>query len=350
MRAALATLLASLFAVGCDIPTQLPRYHTTWDVVVVRDTIATADLLPDDVQVGAEGFLIDHFVADGEARLGEVCELCTCFEGPIPALDIGPYDWAIRLPGGVTRASLERGRARVVIRNEVGFDLLDDGQGGRGFLAIALTDDRDDRVLRQAFVTDPFPPGDSLEVAFDLSGLELSPNVVARLTGFMPGCGEAPDLTAESGFIIRFELEDVLATSVDVWVSDQALRLPERDLRLPGAIADRLRSGEARLQMEVGIETRLPAAVEIGMSAAGRREELFTGDAALYTPLLIPAGSPGSPEKVSKLYLMQLDPLHSADRIYLDTRNRFLELGRVSLLGGESVSYQVRLKAELPSW
>ena len=43
--------------------------------------------------------------------------------------------------------------------------------------------------------------------------------------------------------------------------------------------------------VEVEIGTRVPADVEIGMSAAGRREDLFTQRAALYTPLIAPPAS-----------------------------------------------------------
>ena len=97
------------------------------------------------------------------------------------------------------------------------------------------------------------------------------------------------------------------------------------------------------------VDTRLPADVEIGVSAAGRHEDLFTGRAALYTPLLIPSGAPASPAAVRKLYVVQVDPLHEADRLFLDTRNRFLVSRPMVLQGGESVAYQIRLKAEVPS-
>ena len=85
------------------------------------------------------------------------------------------------------------------------------------------------------------------------------------------------------------------------------------------------------------------------MSAAGRREDLFTQRAALYTPLLIPSGAPSTPAAVRKLYVVQVNPLHSADSLFLDTRNRFLVSRPMVLRGGEAVSYQIRLRAEVPS-
>jgi hypothetical protein len=281
--------------------------------------------------------------------LRDVCELCTCFQGPIPSFQISPHDWPVPLPPGVLSAKLESGSAHVVIHNQVGFDILDDGEGTRGFLLVDLMDTNEERPLRQVLLTDAFPPGDSLQLSFDLTGLALTRTLVARVSGFIPGTRCPVALTPESGFRARVELEDVVASSVEVWVSDAALRIPERDFALPAAVAKRLRSGESNLVVEIEVDTRLPADVEIGVSAAGRREDLFTQRAALYTPLLIPSGAPNEPAAVRKLYVVQIDPLHDADRLFLDTRNRFMVSRPMVLRGGESVSYQVRLKAEVPS-
>jgi hypothetical protein len=350
MRIVAVLLITLALLAGCDFPTQLPRYDTQWEVVAVRDSIATADLLPEHLRVSAAGFAIDSFSVEGDVLLGDVCEACTCFQGTVPPMVIAPHDRRVELPPGVISARLERGRANVVIENEVGFDIMDDGEGNRGFLGVDLIDLRDDRVLGQIFLTERFPPGDSLSFSFDLAGLELNQYLVARVHGYMPGSGcQEVALTPESGFHTRVELEQVLASSVEVWVSDQSLRLSERNLSLPSLVANRLRSGEADLTVEVEIETRLPADVEIGMSAAGRREDLFSERAALYTPLVIPGGAPASPREIKKLYVVQLNPLNGAEKLFLDTRNRFLASRPMVLRGGESVSYQVRLRAQVPS-
>lgn len=349
MRPAVLCLVLALPFQACDLPTRLPLYDTYWDVVAVRDSISTDDLLPAAVRATSEGFTIDSWSVDGEVLLGDVCEVCTCFEGPVPSFEIAPHDWPVELPPGLIGATLERGSAHLVLHNHVGFDVLDDGDGGRGFLAVALTDVRDGKVMRQVAITEPFPPGDSLRLSFDMTGLALSQYLVARVHGFMPGSKCPVPLTPESGFRSTVELRDVLASSVEVWVTDQALRLPERSFDLPSFVAERLRPGDASLTLEVAVETSLPADLEIGLSAAGRLEDLFSERAALYTPLLIPAGSVGASREVSKTYVVQIGPLYRADRIHLDTRNRFVARGPMRLEGGESVSYRVRLRAEVPS-
>jgi hypothetical protein len=250
----------------------------------------------------------------------------------------------------VISAKLERGTAHVVLYNQVGFDVLNDGDGNQGFFIVDLMDPFEEEVLRQVVLVGRFPPGDSLELSFDLTDLAVTNRMVARVSGFMPGSGcKDVVLTPESGFRARVELEDVVASSVEVFVGDGALRIPERSFALPAAVARRLRKGEAELTLEVEIDTRIPADVEIGMSAAGTREDLFTQRAALYTPLLIPAGVPDSPQGIRKLYVIQADRLSDADRLFLDTRNRFLLPRPMVLRGGEAVTYRVRLRAEVPS-
>jgi hypothetical protein len=345
----LGVVLTLIGVVGCDIPTQLPLYDTTWEVVAVRDSIATADLLPQHLRAAGGRFAIDSFAVEGEVRLGEVCEVCTCFQGPIPPMTLAPHDWPLKLPPGVISARLERGRAHVVIQNQVGFDVMDDGNGGKGFLVVDLVDIRDDQSHGQVLLMEPFPPGDSLEISFDLAGLELNQYLVARVHGYMPGSACAVNLTPESGFRVKVVLEQVIAGTVEVWVSDLALRLQERSLALPSFVASRLRAGEADLTVEVEVETRLPADVEIGMSAAGRREDLFSERAALYTPLLIPEGQPATPRAIKKRYVVQLASLDHAGNLFLDTRNRFTTFRPMTLRGGEAVSYQVRLRAQVPS-
>ena len=345
--AAVATLLAG-FLGACDIPTELPRWDTGWEVVVVSDTVSTTELLPDDVRAGPEGFVIDAFDSEGAVRLGEVCEICTCFEGPIPEVEIAPHDWPVELPGRVLSAELLRGRADVVIHNEVGFDVMDDGSGDLGFLQVDLTDSWTDEVLSSLRVSEPFPPGDSLSLTFDLPAVELSPRYVARVTGRTPGSGcDDVELGPESGFRTTVSLRDVVATRVRVILSGSDLALPTRDWALPSWLVERLRPGDAEVTLEVTVETSLPTPVELDLSAATTPDGLFTGDAALSTPLLLPA-SPGEPTVVRKRYLLELDALRGAEHLWVAGRAD-LPSPVVELDGGESLAYSARLLARVPS-
>lgn len=127
----------------------------------MEKTVAAADLLPAGVRVDPWGFTIDSFAAAASIRLGEVCELCICFDGPIPGLDITPHDWPVRLPAGLSEAQLLAGRARLVLVNEIGFDVLDDGISGKGYLDIVLIDRYTDTVIESVHLDGTFPPADS---------------------------------------------------------------------------------------------------------------------------------------------------------------------------------------------
>jgi hypothetical protein len=348
-RAAAACLAAALAATACEVPTELPLWDTEWDVVVVSDTVSTAELVPEGVRVSEQGFVVDSFDTEGQVRLGDVCELCTCFDGPIPPVEIAPHDWPVELPPGVRSANIVRGTARVVIHNEVGFDVLDDGAGNHGFLEVALTDSWTDEVLETLRVEEPFPPGDSLLIAFDLPAVELSSRIVARVRGRTPGTGcDSVPLTPESGFRTTVSLQDVVADTVEVFLTDADLALPTRDWALPEWLRDRLRPGDAEAILDVRIESSVPAAFELDLSAAGSAPDLFTGTAALYTPLLLPAGGT-DPVTVHEAYLVDLRPLADAERLWVAGRTTVDGSRLVALGGGEAVAYRVRLLATLPT-
>lgn len=345
-------LLAALVVGGCDIPTGLPEVDNVWETLLLKDSIAVNDLLPDDVRPrgSGSGFVLDRFASTSEVRLEEVCPLCTCFEGPIPPLEIQEHDWRVRLPNRVLEVAVTRGTMALVLHNQVGFDLLDDGEGGSGFLQVALTERFSDDVLDSVRVDGSFPPGDSLVVSFDLAGRTLNNRLVARVHGQTPGSGcDVVPLTPESGFRAEVRLDSLEASSVVAFLADADLNIPERSLDIPTLVANRLRPGEARASLEVRVRSSVRAEAELGLSVARTSGELFTDAAALYTPMLVAPGTPVEPTSASRLFLVDLEPLNDADSLIFSTRNRFIGDRRVRFRGGESVAYEVRLQAELPS-
>ena len=350
MRLGTLALAGAALVAACDLlPTELPRWETEWDVVPVRDTVATGDLLPDHVRLADPGFAIDSFAATSRVRLADVCELCTCFEGPVPPLEITPQEWPVRLPPGLVEADMERGTARLVLHNEIGFDLLDDGAGGRGWVEVELLDRTTGESLQVERVSRPFPPGDSLVLSFELGGRRLHSGLAARVSGRTPGSGCRSVTPGEdTGFRARVELRDVRARHVDVLLSDAAVSLRDRSFAMPGALADRLRAGDADAVVEVELVSSVPAAVEAGLSVARSAEALFTGEAALHTPLLLPGGLPGGPARVARRYVLDLAMLEGAERLHVAAHNRVSGPRLVRLSGGEALSYRVRLLAKVP--
>ncbi len=347
---ALAAAWLLIGAAACDIPTELPRWQTGWTFVALDDTVATQDFLPEGVREVGSFFVVDSLVSGETVLLGDVCEFCTCFSGPIPTVDLDPFDWAIPIPGGLSEASLSSGRAEVVLHNNVAFDLLDDGMGNRGVLTVDLIDLRSNVVLDSVRLSDPFPPGDSVELSFDLQGLELHRNVVARVGGTTPGSGcDDISLTPEMGIRADVSIRDVRASSVRVVVSDGDVSLAGEQFSIPDFVAERLRPGEARLVLEVEVISSVAITLDLLLSAASQTDELFTEHAALFTPMSIDPGSRSSPAEVSKLFLLDVASLQGAERLHFASRNRVVGDRRVVVAGGEQVRYRATLRAELPS-
>ena len=346
----LALTLLATCAAGCDVPTSLPRWTTDWEVVAVDKNVSTADLLPAGVRAGPGGFAIDSFGVTTSIRLGEVCELCTCFDGPIPDLDITPHDWPVQLPPGLTEAQVLEGTARLVLVNEIGFDPLDDGRGGKGWLDVVLTDRFTGADLESLSLSGTFPPGESLTIEFDLGHRRVHSGLAARVSGHTPGSGGCPvELTEETGFRARVDLLRLVASTVDVFLSDAALALNPRSVELPAALAQRLRPGDARVALDVALESLVPTGAEVELSVATDAEQLFTSAAALVTPLLLPIPSTAVPANARGLYLLELDSLPEATQLYFAARTKISGTRIVRLTGSESLRYHITVRAEVPS-
>ena len=343
-------LLPSVAASACDIPTGMPEWTTEWTLVVASDTVDVDGLLPAGVRRVDGGFLVDSLTTRTSVLLEDVCEFCTCFEGPVPPLDITTFDWPVPLPQGITGATLTSGTASIALVNGIDFDLLDSGEGELGHLAILLLDRRSGAILDSVRVQESFPPGDTLRVGFDLAGLELHRDVVARVRGAIPGSGcDTIPLTPDMGIETVVELRDVVAGKVSVVLQDADLNLPLRPVELPAALVERLRPGEARILLDVELTSGVPVAVEGLLSVATRVDALFTGEAALFTPLPLAPALPGVPERLRRSFLLDLAALQGGRTLHLSTRNRIQGNRTIVVTGEEHFSWRVTLHASIPN-
>lgn len=339
-----------LFLAACSIPTSLPDWITEWQFVGVDEEITTEELLPPQVSLDDEIFEVDSILSSRTVTIGEVCELCTCFSGPIPELDITPQEFAVPLPAGLSTATLVGGAATLVLHNEMGFDLLNDGKGNQGFVEVELRNRIFGTVHDVIRVEEPFPPNDSLRLDFDLTGLELDPFLVASVRGTTPGSAcDSISLDPLDGIRADVALTGVEAAEVNIVLSDRALTFPFKEIDLPDAVSERLRPEDARVVLEVSFETSVSTEVEVLLSAAGVFEDLFTAKAALFTPIPVPAGTIEDPTVVRKLFVLDLSSVENAENLFIATRNRVTGNRRVPIRGGEEVRYRATVRAEVPS-
>lgn len=342
-------VLAALGLSGCDLPTELPRWTTEWEVLAVDRTLGMADLLPRGVRQVPGGFAFDSFSVASSLRLADACPLCTCYDGPIPGLDIA-HDWPIQLPPNVYEAEVSSGKARLVLVNEIGFDPLDDGSGGKGTLEVALTDRYTGQVFDRRLVSGSLPVGDSLRIELDLTGLRAHSGLVARVSGHTAGSGGCPvRFTDRSGFAARMDMVGVVSRTVDVYLPDASLALPPRSVTLPGWLARRLRPSDARLALDIEVHSGMPLTAEVGLSVATAAQTLFTPDAALETPLMLRAPTGAAASDAHGLFLLDLAGIPDADELHFAARPRIIGSSIARLRGTETLRYELRLRAEVPS-
>lgn len=348
-----AALLAVLAAAGCDwVPTGLPRYDTVWEFTLLSDSVRTVDLLPDEMSVDERGFVLDGWTFDRSVRLDEVCELCTCFDGPIPELQLEPTDWRIQLPGGLFSAPLSSGIARLTLTNRMGFDLLVNEAGRVGVLRVEILNGTGPaaQVLLSSESTASFPTDSTLVVDFDLSGIELTPSLIARVSGTTPGTTcQNLSLDPEDGIDAFIELRDVIAPEARVVLQDSDLRIEPTSVELPGFVVDRLRPRESELLTSIRIGSRLPAAVELLLSVSTDPALHRTEASALTTPVELGAAPADAEARFDREFLIDVARLGDAETLHFESVNRVVGNRIVTLTGGEQVTWDVRVRATLPS-
>jgi len=346
----LLPLLAVLVGSGCDIPTSVPVWDTEWELLLARDSVPVRDVVPPEVELVDGGFRVASFVTRDSVRLEDVCELCTCFDGPIPELTLDPRDYRIDLPARLLEAPLSRGTATLELTNGLGFDLLDDGFGNRGFVRADLVDLRTGDTLVTRVYGEPFPDGATVTLTFPLDGVLLSRSVVARVTGVTPG-SQCDDLALDptDGLDVRVELLDIEAPSARILLREADLAPPVRRAALPEAIATRLQPEASDLVVALVASSTLGLPVDLELSVAGSTDDLYGAAAALTTPVRIASGGVDDPTALQREYVVDPALLRDRDSIVVAGRTTLSQGRTVTVRGPELLTYEVRLRARVPS-
>lgn len=335
---------------GCDIPTSIPAFDTEWEVLLARETVAVESLLPAELTVDASGFALASFVRADSVRLDEVCELCTCFDGPIPELELEPQDYALGLPPRLVETPLANGSVTLSLTNGLGFDLLDDGAGGRGDLTAQLIDRRTRDTLISRSWSAGFPPGGTIALDFPLEGVLLTSSLVFRVSGSTPGSRcEDLSLDPSDGLDVEVELRDLRAPTATILLVESDLAPPLQRARLPEVVADRLRPDDSDLVVRLDVSSTLALPVDLDLSVAASEAELFGGGAALTTPVRIAPGTPGEPTALLRDYVVDPSRLEGRDSLVVSGRTSLAGGRLVTVRGDETITWDVRLLATVPT-
>jgi len=349
MRLALPLVLL-LAGSGCDLPTAVPAWDTEWELLLARDSVPVRDVVPPEVELVPDGFRVSRFVTRDSVRLEEVCELCTCFDGPIPQLTLEPQDYRFDLPNRLLEAPLSSGTAVLELTNGLGFDLLDDGFGNLGFVRADLVDQRTGDTLVTRVYGDAFPDQATVALTFPLDGVLLSRSIVARVTGITPG-SQCDDLSLDptDGLDVRVELRDIEAPSARILLNEADLAPPVRRAALPDFIASRLRPDASDIVVALTASSSLGLPVDLELSMAGASEDLYRAAAALTTPVRIAPGAPDDPTELRREYIVDPAVLQGRDSVVVAGRTSLSQGRSVIVRGPEVLTYEVRLRARVPS-
>jgi hypothetical protein len=93
----------------------------------------------------------------------------------------------------------------------------------------------------------------------------------------------------------------------------------------------------------------VPVTAEVDLSVAPDADALFTGAAALHTPLMLPTATLAAPGDAHGLYLLDLTGVAESRHLYFAARTRITGSRVVRLTGSESIHYRLIVRAEVPS-
>lgn len=138
--AAAAPLMLTL--AGCEFPTELPKWNTTWIVPGETTTISVNDLLPASVTASGNTFAAVLQPSSFSRTLGEMCgTVCTLASGltlPKPAFTT-TFQTSFALPSDVVSATLASGQLQFQLFQDFGFDPIRPSAMTRGTITLTLS-------------------------------------------------------------------------------------------------------------------------------------------------------------------------------------------------------------------
>lgn len=254
-RLAPALLLGLLAA--CDIPTEMPKWNTTWLLPGEDTSISVESLLPGSVGVlpGGSAFQLNLTPVGFSQTLGQMCPPCAVFDNlvvPKPAFTTD-FGADVILPSEVASAALASGQVQVALSHTFSFDPLRPSASARGYLV--LTASTGGTVLARDSIpgeTTALPPGAQLDRTLVLSAASVAGPITISVRLHSPA-GDPVVINSNQGLSVHAAPVDVRITQARVILanSDISTDPTEIDLEeLDDEIADRIHGGAIRLEID----------------------------------------------------------------------------------------------------
>jgi len=271
VRASIA--LAAAFAVGCDLPTDLPVVETRWIVPTEETRFGVNELLPGDVSLSADSsaFIVDFDPAAFSATLGSLCAACALADGatvPKPPF-LASLSSQIDFPPEVSAVSVLGGQVVFELRNGLNFDPIRPGGAMFGSLTLTLTDDDDGDVVASLVIegTDTgFAAGSTLTRALVLNATDVNGSLTADVVVNSP-LGDAVTVRASDALSVTATPVNVRVSGVTIDVANRSVNLDPVSLDLTDVdqdIEDRVVSGS--LTVDVTNPFGIGAALQISIA------------------------------------------------------------------------------------
>lgn len=270
-RTILTLSLATL--AGCDLPSGVPNWDTTWNVPSQSLTVGVSQVLPSGVAVAPDGgaFLVSLAPVSFSKRLGDDCPECALLAGmtaPKPAFEarIGA---TTALPGDVQGGTLAAGgRIEVRVVNGNGFDPLRPAAGTYGWATIVVRNGA--TVLARDSIngaTTAMPAGGQLVRTLTLAGATVSGAVAVDVVLNSPA-GDPVRMDPSARIDVTATPSPLRVTQATVMVRGaQVSQSTSADLDLSTSLTDRVQSG--RLLIDVKDPFSVRGALAVRLSAPG---------------------------------------------------------------------------------
>lgn len=275
-----ASLILSLG--GCEIPTDLPAWDSTWEIPGDSVRLEMSGLLPEGVsQEGDSTFVVTPPSFVVRAALADLCAFCAALGGivvPKPAIQ-GSFLGHGALPRDVLGVTLRSGTVDFRVTNGLGFDPIRPGGAARGSLRLVLRSHPDGRILADTLLSGAryaLPPGGSLLVTIPLRPGEVGSGVVGEV-GFDSPAGNPAPIRGTDAFQVEVAPGALRLSEARVDARGRTLDPTSVALgsgELDQGIMDRMQGGRLRLLIDnpFGVGADLLVRLEAPGRAAVQRE------------------------------------------------------------------------------
>jgi hypothetical protein len=259
--------LVFLLAVGalwaCDIPSSAPKVEQEWAIVLVSNSVAVDEFLPDAVGFNTDSSAFTVLVdpIQFEETLGNLCAACAALDGltvPKPAFS-GSFSESVDLPEDVASVQVLEGVVVVEAQNRFSFDPLRPPGGDTGTFTLRLREGGPSGAILDEVVVDgavsSFAPGASISRELEYSGtvdgaISVTVEVNSPAGGLEPGNWVLVRLDDE--IEVTATPEAVEASTADIDVDGETYDLGVTDLDVDGILestVEKVQSGTLHLKV-----------------------------------------------------------------------------------------------------